>query len=413
NGDAVLITSDGYLQNPGSKLNTAKLVGALEASLSTDPVGGRVLLSEFARSRRGMGFHDENCFLSVREHFVLQDPSLGWAFDTGGLPVYDGVGQGLRDWSPHIEGTDNADAVMGSLSEGDLWINGLNGDDVVYGTSHNENLINGVGDAILVAGGGNDTIWAGDGDDILDGGEGNDILYGEAGNDTYILRIGSGHDTIVDSDPTADNTDTIWFGSNLTRGNIAPMRLGNDLILTILASSDTLTVKDYFRNDSTLNQIERIAFMDGTVWTYEEMIAEAYAPTEGDDAIYGTADIDELSGASGNDKLYGLADDDILNGDAGNDYLRGGIGDDTLDAGSGDDELDGGSGNDTYRFDPGSGQDTINDTDTSAGNWDTIEFGPGVLPAEVQLERLGKDLERLIIAGCDCGPGQPTHRLCL
>ncbi|MFC1835793.1 calcium-binding protein [Thermodesulfobacteriota bacterium] len=313
------------------------------------------------------------------------------------MPVYDDVGQGLDPWWAHIQGTNGADAVLGSLTKGDGLINAHHGEgDVIYGTSRDERLVQGIGGAVLVAGGGNDTIWANEGDDIIDGGEGNDTLYGQGGNDTYILRIGSGQETIIDADPTPGNTDTIWLGSNLTPEDIVLRRVGNNLVLSIVASSDTLTVRDFFRNGSTLNQVERIQLMDGRAWTYPDIMREAFAPTEGDDIIYGWAEEDDLGGLGGNDQLYGLAGDDILNGDAGNDLLHGG---------SGADIPDGGAGNDTYRVDRGSGQDTIYDRDTTPGNWDNIEFGSAVIPADVRLERMGHDLKRLIIAGYDHGKG--------
>ncbi|MFC1835305.1 calcium-binding protein [Thermodesulfobacteriota bacterium] len=388
-------------------VDTAGVVTQIQEWIAGDPVKGSQLLSEVARSLRTISLLPDNDYLSFREAFIQQDPSLGWVFDTGGLEVYDDVGQGLDPWWPHIQGTNGADAVLGSLTKGEGLINAHHGDgDVIYGTSRDERLVQGIGDAVLVAGGGNDTIWANEGDDILDGGEGNDTLYGQGGNDTYIFRVYSGHDTIIESDPTPGNTDTIWLGSNLTPEDIVLRRVGNNLVLSIETSSDTLTVRDFFRNNSTLNQIERIQFMDGRAWTYPDIMREAFAPTEGDDTIYGWAEDDDLSGLGGNDQLYGLAGDDTLNGDAGNDLLYGGTGADILTGGSGDDVMYGGSGNDSYRSGRGSGQDTIHDTDTTPGNWDIIEFGSGVLPSDVQLERLGDDLKRLIIAGYDHGKGK-------
>jgi hypothetical protein len=78
--------------------------------------------------------------LLLRETFLQQDPSLGWIFDTGGLPVYDQLGQGDGWYYPHMWGTWNADAVQGSPTAGDGYINGLSGDDVIYGTHRNEYL---------------------------------------------------------------------------------------------------------------------------------------------------------------------------------------------------------------------------------------------------------------------------------
>jgi len=250
----------------------------LQTQLAADPEQGKLLLSEFARSMRGLG-HDRVSCLPCREFFIMQDPELGWVIDTGGLPVYDQLGQGDGWWYPHMWGTWNSDAVKGSPTEGDGWINGLSGDDVIYGTGRNEHLFNQNGDALLYGGGGNDQIWAGEGNDILDGGPGNDRLYGEAGNDTYIFRRGSGQDIIVDADPTPNNTDTIWLGSNLTPEDVILRRNGNNLVQKIIDTTDTLTVQDYFRNDSPLNRIEQIQFMDGTLWTHEDILIEIVKPS--------------------------------------------------------------------------------------------------------------------------------------
>lgn len=290
-------------------------------------------------------------------------------------------------------GTWGSDAVRGSLTEGDGVINGMNWNDVIHGTDRSETLYNETGDALLVGGGGNDTIWAGADNAILDGGSGRDTLYGEAGDDTYIFRRGSEQDTIIDSDATEGNIDTIWLGGNLTPDDIVLRRSANDFVLRILGTSDTLTVRDFFRNDSTLNHVERIEFMDGTVWTDTDMIAKAYAPTEDDDVIYGSSEDDNLSGAGGGDTLYGLGGEDVLHGDAGKDRLYGGPGADILDGGTGDDFMDGGAGEDLYLLTRGCGQDTINDQDTTPGNIDRILVGDGILPGDIRLQCIGNDLK--------------------
>ncbi|MFH0824871.1 MAG: calcium-binding protein, partial [Pseudomonadota bacterium] len=369
-----------------------------------------------SRTLRGLGLKDTPGYLAMREFFIQQDPSLGWVLDTGGLPFYNQLGQSADGWYyPHMFGTWGSEAVQGSATQGDGWINSLSGDDVVYGTDRNEYLLNEDGDSILVAGGGADIVWAGSGADILDGGPGTDVLYGESGNDTYIFRLGSGNDTIIDTDATEGNVDTIFIGSSLTPDDIALKRVGNGLVVEIIGTSDTMTVKDFFRNDSTLNRVEQIRFMDGTVWTESEMIAWTYTPTDQDDVIYGSPDVDELSGLGGNDTIYGLASADILYGNDQDDQLFGNAGADTLEGGSGadrlygeddpdiliggldDDYAAGGPGNDVYRFSRGDGHDTIDDTDSTAGNTDTLELGADILPTDVQIERMGNDLKLTIL----------------
>jgi hypothetical protein len=64
-------------------------------------------------------------------------------------------------------------------------------------------------------------------------------------------------------------------------------RSGANLVLKINDTDDSLTVKDFFR--SVLNKIEKIQFMDDTVWTEADITRLAYSPTEGDDIVYAPA----------------------------------------------------------------------------------------------------------------------------
>lgn len=379
----------------GLRGDLGAVVAELQGQLARDPTAGQGTLAEFARSLRSLGAQEVVNYLAFRETFISQDESLGWIIDAGGLPVYDRLHQGQRAWSPHIEGTDRADAVHGSLTQGDGYLNGLVGDDVIYGTARNETLINEQGDALLVAGAGNDSILAGAGDDILDGGLGNDRLMGEGGNDTYLFRRGSGQDVIIDSDVTAGNVDTLWLGGNLTPADITIRRAANNLVLSINDANDTLTVEDFFKNGSTLNQIERIQFQNGAALGLEDIYALLYAPTDADDVLYGTPKDDILRGLGGDDRIYGQGGDDIFDGGSGNDTLIGGLvsyGYYGLNAGSGS------NGNDTYLFGRGAGQDVIIDADAGIGNRDTILFGADIALADVALRRDGDDLV-LVISG--------------
>lgn len=441
--DKIIYTWDGAKQE--YKMDGSAVVTAIQDSIATNPSEGLQLLSEFARSRRGLGYYGKPCYLSFRETFVSM--GLGWAFDTGVLPVIDGPHQGTRTGSHMVEGTFDAEAVKGvtdPLAEGAGYINGITGDDVLYGTDLDEIIMHNNGNAVLVGGGGKDRLWAGDGNNILDGGTGDDLLLGGHGDDIYIFRVGSGHDAIQDVDGTPGNTDTIFLGGNLTPGDVALRRVGENLVLGIRSTDDTLTVKGFFSPGGTLNRVEQFQFMDGTVWTDSDIIRNIYAPTEYDDVVYGGIGDDTLNGLGGNDWLYALAGDDIVNGrsgddtilgsdgndtligetgrdtlygDKGDDTLIGGAGDDTVVGGDGNDTLNGGSGNDvlygtdrhpwfgsyvhgvaaatgtdTYIFGRGYGQDTIFGQNTNPENMDAIALDEGVLPSDIKLERLNNDL---------------------
>ena len=84
---------------------------------------------------------------------------------------------------------------------------------------------------------------------------------------------------------------------------------------------------------------------------------------DGNDYLEGGADDDVLYGGYGDDTMFGGTGDDSFCGGAGRDSLFGGDGDDVLDGGAGEDFLAGGKGIDLYAFSPGSGVDTIEDSD--------------------------------------------------
>jgi Ca2+-binding RTX toxin-like protein len=364
------------------KRSLSDVIKVIRNDLTSNPEIGRSELGEFARTLRGMKILEKFDYLSFKEVFISMDPDLGWVMDSAGLPIYDNVHQGYLRNSLHIEGTDDADAVKGSLTKGDGYLHGENGEDVIYGTSRDEILINSSGDAVMVGGGGNDIIWAWEDDDVIDGGTGNDMLYGGTGNDIYIFRIGSGQDVIIDNDSDPANNDTIWLGGTLTPSDISVNRQSNDLILHIKNTSDMMTVKDYFLDD--LNVIEEVRFPDDTVWTKSDIMDQINSSAEKDNIF---KDNDRLNGTGENDILSGKAGDDILNGSVRDDIIYGGSGNDTLDGGSGNDMLYGEEGNDTYLFGRGSNYDIIYDRDRTPGNIDTIMLGSGIMPADINIRR--------------------------
>ena len=78
-----------------------------------------------------------------------------------------------------------------------------------------------------------------------------------------------------------------------------------------------------------------------------------------------SANRDAIIGSDKSDSFYGSAVDDFVYGGAGND------------------RLDGGAGDDTYIFNKGDGEDTVSDI----GGSDTIRFGDGISPDDIQFLR--------------------------
>lgn len=167
--------------------------------------------------------------------------------------------------------------------------------------------------------------------EVFEAGAGDDLLAGGAGSDRYIWGLGDGNDLVYDRTAAAE-TDVLSL-RDLDRSDVAFERTGDDLLVTIQASGETLTVRGHFLG--AINGIERVDFADGTSLTAAQILTELpidRAGTEGDDRLVGS-------------------------------YLR-----DRFDGGLGDDTMIGQRGSDEYRFSSGDGNDVIQDAGIAGDN---------------------------------------------
>ncbi len=178
--------------------------------------------------------------------------------------------------------------------------------------------------------------------DVIDGLGGNDTIQGENGND--ILNGGSGHDTITGND-----------GNDLIFGDDDP-----DALVGVLGDD---TIYGGTGNDLLLGD-------EGNDLLFGNEDDDELQGGEENDSLQGGIGNDSLFGDDGQDLLIGNEGDDRLQGGSGNDILQGGIGNDTIFGEAGEDQINGGLGNDIllggadadrFVFEPGSGEDAIND----------------------------------------------------
>ena len=126
--------------------------------------------------------------------------------------------------------------------------------------------INGTGNAldnVLVGNSGNNSLTGNAGNDTLDGAAGTDTLTGGTGNDTYRMGRGYGADSVVENDATAGNSDVAAFLGGIAYDQLWFERPAstNDLKITILGTSDTLTIKSWY--SGAQYQVEQIRMADG------------------------------------------------------------------------------------------------------------------------------------------------------
>ena len=137
---------------------------------------------------------------------------------------------------------------------------------------------------ILISADSSDTVNGDGTNNILIGGKGADILSGWAGDDTYIYQSGDGNDRIQEHwhfwDPAQDNALKL-VGLNAADISVARSNGSNDLVVTVLATGETITVESQFAETDGL---ARIVFADGTTWDRHQIevqsgVFQNHAPT--------------------------------------------------------------------------------------------------------------------------------------
>ncbi|MQM38232.1 hypothetical protein KBTX_02242 [wastewater metagenome] len=393
------------------------LESRLDAANTNDPINALVDLIELTRyageSLQNTGWDAEG-YLRARLDDLAANPELTESLATtlDELGVVTGTGE--------LEGSASRNTLLGGAQadrldarDGDDWLSGAAGDDRLYGDT---------GDDLLQGDAGNDRLYGGRGDDVLDGGDGDDRLDGGYGDDTYRFGFGSGQDLIASYDRTSGKQDIVVFDESVTTADVALLRSGNDLLITLGDGTDTLTVRNHFSydGDDRHSRIEALRFDSGAVWDVgdirqavlmsgdatETLIGyetdDVIDAGDGNDHVYGHEGNDTLSGGAGNDELRGDEGDDTLIGGAGVDYVFGGDGDDELFGGVGDDYLRGGEGSDLFHFGVGSGSDRINSQyHQSTDKTDAVLFDAEVDPADVAVRRSASNLVLSLANGVD------------
>ncbi|HVJ01429.1 MAG TPA: calcium-binding protein, partial [Sphingomonas sp.] len=195
-----------------------------------------------------------------------------------GGPLDDRIfGNGGND---SLSGLGGNDLLAGGQGEDTL--DGGFGNDKLAGEAGNDLLIGGQGSDILSGGSGNDTLYGSDsanqwtGDDVLSGGTGDDLLFGGLGNDIYKFAAGDGYDRIRD----AGGADRIDFAAGIGPADVAVVQVGSAIELRILGGRDRIR----FEADGG-SRIETLAFADGTVWTWGDVLQRSQTGGDGDDTL--------------------------------------------------------------------------------------------------------------------------------
>jgi Ca2+-binding RTX toxin-like protein len=208
---------------------------------------------------------------------------------------------------------------------------------------------------------GSDSLTGTTGSDLFDGMAGNDTLQGGAGDDTYLFGRGSGRDLIASTyDTRATRMEILSFKAGVLPSDLQASFVGNNLVLTIAGTADSITVQDFKYSgtpSNPYNPVQQFRFSNGMVWDTVQMVTAALRGTTGADSLVGTNGNDTFAGSAGNDTLVG------------------------------------GGGDDTYSFGRGEGIDYIASAyDTRPTRLETLAFKAGVLPTDIHAYFVNNDL---------------------
>lgn len=159
-----------------------------------------------------------------------------------------------------LSGGDGDDVICGNRGQDQLsgdqgsdWLWGGNDADTLMGGNDGDVLNGDDGADRLEGGSGNDPIYghhdpstlnSDDGaSDTLLGGAGNDTLSGGSGSDTYYFGRSEGSDTLQENTGT---TDSVIFTGGVAPNQIWFSRVGSDLEISIIGTTDVLTVDDWY-----------------------------------------------------------------------------------------------------------------------------------------------------------------------
>jgi RTX calcium-binding nonapeptide repeat (4 copies) len=154
-----------------------------------------------------------------------------------------------------LNGTDQSEILLGFGGNDTIFARGGNdlafggrGNDLIFGGNGNDHLFGGRGNDALVGETGKDHLFGGSGRDLLLGGPGKDLLVGGADNDTFLVRQGTGVDTIADLQ-AGDRIDIRDFNFASFQAVLNAAHQSHGDVVINLGAGDQLVIADVKLSD--------------------------------------------------------------------------------------------------------------------------------------------------------------------
>jgi VCBS repeat-containing protein len=170
----------------------------------------------------------------------------------------------------------------------------------------------------------NDYIFGSESANVLDGLQGDDVLFGAGGADTYIHRLGDGNDSIYDYNGVTGEIDILRI-SGVNAADIVLSRSGtapDDILVTLGATGEIITLNSQLSGGAY--EVERIVLDNGDIIDLTNLAARLpVTGTAGDDVLVGSSSGELITGGIGADVLIGHRGSDtyVYSAGDGNDVI--------------------------------------------------------------------------------------------
>jgi Ca2+-binding RTX toxin-like protein len=179
----------------------------------------------------------------LAREFVDTSAQISDAVDAGRSPAEPEIAALLNSivtkFNPGLTVGDDMSNVLFSKHASLNYVNGLGGNDALFGSGRTDVLVGGAGNDSLFSFNGDDGVFGGAGHDWIFAGNGNDVARGGAGDDR--IRAGSGNDDVTGG----TGNDVMTGGAGADRFYFNPARAdeGQDRITDFELGTDKIVLK--------------------------------------------------------------------------------------------------------------------------------------------------------------------------
>jgi len=143
-------------------------------------------------------------------------------------------------------------------------------------------------------------------------------VVGNGGGDTIVFNQGYGQITIEETDNSSLPDNVLQLGVGIDPGQVAVSGTASGDVVLDVGSGDSVILQNALHSSAdSMFGVQQVVFQDGTVWTYDDLLAKLDTPSASNTTLYGDTGANVLDGAGLANLLVGNGGDDTFVYEAG------------------------------------------------------------------------------------------------